>query len=81
MALTNRQIALVLLLDKLGLEGPRTYEERRMVQAAVYIAKVAGVDCGYRYGWYVYGPYSPSLGDDLDKLYGTWRRRKRTEGL
>lgn len=68
MTLSNRQIALVLLIDALGLPWPRTYEERRMVQAAVYIAKVAGVDCGYRYGWYVYGPYSPTLADDLDKL-------------
>ena len=75
MALTNRQIALVLLLDALGLKDPQNYEERKMVQAAVYIAKAAGVDCGYRYGWYVYGPYAPALADDLETIWGTPKRK------
>lgn len=50
-----------------------------MVQAAVYIGKVAGVDLGYRYGWYVYGPYSPSLHEDLVKLWPAKTIRERVE--
>jgi uncharacterized protein YwgA len=33
-------------------------------QKVVYLLQEAGVSLGYDFGWYVSGPYSPSLADD-----------------
>lgn len=65
----NAQLALKLTLDELDVE-PRvsTVDERKTVQKAVYLGQVAGVDLGYRYNWYIMGPYSPSLTRDYFAL-------------
>lgn len=67
----SSQIALKLLLDSLGISPAiKTVNQRMAVQKGVYIAQLAGVDFGYRYNWYVRGPYSPALTRDyyaLDK--------------
>lgn len=50
-----------------GLELPfqiRTFKDRLIMQKAVYLAQAAGVNLGYYYHWYLYGPYSPSLTRD-----------------
>lgn len=63
------QVALKLLLDELGIAGTiGTVRERKTVQKAVYLAQAAGVDLGYRYNWYVMGPYSPGLTRDYFAL-------------
>ena len=62
-------VALKLVLDEL--EVPTsigTLSDRKLVQKAVFLAKHAGVDLGYSYGWYVYGPYSPALTRDYFAL-------------
>jgi hypothetical protein len=38
------------------------------VQKAVYLGQAAGVDLGYRYNWYMMGPYSPALTRDYFAL-------------
>ncbi len=39
-----------------------TFTERKRVQIAVYLLdKVFGMNFGYSYSWYLYGPYSPPL--------------------
>jgi uncharacterized protein YwgA len=43
-------------------------DARKRFQKAVYLGQVAGVDLGYRYGWYVRGPYSPPLANHYYKL-------------
>lgn len=43
-------------------------DARKRFQKAVYLGQVAGVDLGYRYGWYVRGPYSPPLANDYYAL-------------
>ena len=35
-----------------------------ILQKAIYLAQAAGVNLGYYYHWYLYGPYSPSLTRD-----------------
>ncbi|KDN96511.1 hypothetical protein, partial [Hydrogenovibrio marinus] len=35
-----------------------------ILQKAVFLAQLLGVDLGYRYNWYVRGPYSPDLASD-----------------
>ena len=68
-------VALKLVLDNLGVPSAVSkLDERMLVQKAVYLAKAAGVDLGYSYGWYVYGPYSPPLTRDyfaLDEALAT----------
>lgn len=56
---------LKLMLDALGIP-PKidSREDRKVVQKAIYLGQRARVDLGYRYGWYLYGPYSPSLARD-----------------
>lgn len=58
-------IALRLFLDSMGISAKiATVEDRKRVQKAVYLAQVAGADLGYRFSWYLMGPYSPSLTED-----------------
>src|SRR3712207_9330456 len=41
---------------------------RKRVQKAVYIGQLTGVDLGYRFSWYVKGPYSTALTRDYYDL-------------
>ena len=41
-----------------------SFMDRLIMQKAVYLAQAAGVNLGYYYRWYLYGPYSPSLTRD-----------------
>ncbi len=64
-----RLIALKLFLEELGVKnGIDTIEDRKNVQKAVYLGQQTGVDLGYRFGWYVKGPYSPALTKDYYSL-------------
>lgn len=62
---------LALVLKELGVE-PKidTVEDRMAVQKAVYLGQVAlgNHDLGYRYGWYIHGPYCPALTRDYYAL-------------
>lgn len=67
--MNNRQIALKLLLDELGVNPSiETQDDRKRVQKAVYIGQTAGIDLGYRFSWYLMGPYSPDLTQDYYAL-------------
>jgi hypothetical protein len=65
-----RLAALKLFLD--GLEVPATIDtidDRKRVQKAVYLGQtLSGADLGYRFGWYLMGPYSPALTRDYYAL-------------
>jgi uncharacterized protein YwgA len=61
--------ALERVLDALGVEPEiETVDDRKRVQKAIYLGQRAGVDLGYRYGWYKKGPYSPRLTRDYYAL-------------
>jgi uncharacterized protein YwgA len=63
--MNRQQIAVKLTLDKLGLDcSMKSFENRLILQKAVYLCQAAGVNLGYYYQWYLYGPYSPSLTRD-----------------
>ena len=63
------QIALKLFLDELGIDFDiTTIDDRKRVQKAVYLGQLSGVDFGYRFGWYIRGPYSTSLTNDYFPL-------------
>ena len=61
----RQQIALKLTVKGLGLQFQiDTFEDRLILQKAVYLAQSAGVNLGYYYHWYLHGPYCPSLTRD-----------------
>jgi hypothetical protein len=61
----RRQIALKLAAGTLGLDFRiSTFEDRLILQKAVYLMQAAGVHLGHYYQWYLHGPYSPSLTRD-----------------
>lgn len=61
----RQQIGVKLTIDGLNLpfkiDG---FQSRLIMQKSVYLAQAAGVNLGYYYHWYLYGPYSPSLTRD-----------------
>jgi uncharacterized protein YwgA len=69
-----RLVALKLFLAELGIpETIATVHERKRLQKAVYIGQLSDIDLGYRYGWYLMGPYCPALARDyydLDEALG-----------
>jgi len=61
----RRQIGLKLLLDHLGLPlKVESFDDRLILQKAVYLAQSAGVNLGYYFRWYLRGPYCPPVADD-----------------
>jgi hypothetical protein len=81
-AMEPRYAALKLLLDELDVNArPRTFADRKGLQKAVYLGQRAALDLGYRFGWYIKGPYSPGLASDsfalkesLDSGDRGWRK-------
>jgi len=38
------------------------FDSRLILQKTIYLAQtIFGIDLGYSFGWYIYGPYSPDL--------------------
>ena len=61
---------LKLTLDALKVDASiTTVDDRKRVQKAIYLAQAQGLDLGYRYGWYIMGPYCPGLTQDYFKLH------------
>ena len=60
-----RLIALQLFLDQLDVSSEiDSLEDRVRVQKAVYLGQLSGVDLGYRFSWYLRGPYCSKLTKD-----------------
>ncbi|HEX4212150.1 MAG TPA: hypothetical protein VIA06_02335 [Candidatus Dormibacteraeota bacterium] len=65
----RRLIGLKLALDTLGVPARvDTFQDRLALQKATYLAQAAGLQLGYRYSWYLKGPYSPDLTRDYFRL-------------
>lgn len=66
----KKQIVLKLFVQSLGVEGDiNSFEGRKNFQKAVLLGQsLSGVDLGYRFNWYLHGPYSPSLARDYYQL-------------
>ncbi len=61
----RQQIGVKLAIDGLKLSFEiGSFQDRLIMQKAVYLAQAAGIHLGYYYHWYLYGPYSPSLTRD-----------------
>lgn len=65
----RRLIGLKLALDELGVPARvDSFQDRLALQKATYLAQAAGLQLGYRYSWYLKGPYSPDLTRDYFRL-------------
>lgn len=65
----RRQIGLRLTLNAIHCPLYLEYfNERLIIQKAVYLAQAAGIQLGYYYRWYLRGPYSPTLTRDAFAL-------------
>lgn len=65
----GRLVVLQLFLNELGIDSDITsLAHRKTIQKSIYLAQRAGVDLGYRFGWYRLGPYSTSLTRDYYQL-------------
>jgi hypothetical protein len=65
----RQQIGLKLTLDALGFPlRLETFDERMAIQKKIYLCQAAGIHLGYRYNWYLRGPYSPDLTRDAFDL-------------
>lgn len=63
-------IALKMVLDRMGLQLTLSdFDNRLLLQKAVYLLQLARIDLGYRYSWYIRGPYCSELTKDLFDLY------------
>ncbi len=61
----RREIGLKLTISALDLPFQMdTFDDRLILQKAVYLAQEAGVKLGYFYNWYLRGPYSSALAED-----------------
>jgi uncharacterized protein YwgA len=63
-------ILLKLVLDEIGLGDLKIddFRSRKILQKKMYLLQLTGIDLGYRYNWYLYGPYCPALASDTFTL-------------
>jgi len=45
----------------------KRYSDRQLIQAAIYLAQVGGVDLGYAFGWRMHKPFCADLFHDLSE--------------
>jgi uncharacterized protein YwgA len=75
--MSTKLAALNLSLGALGLSADTgSLEDRVKLQKAVYLAQAAGLPLGYRYSWYIRGPYSPDLTRDYFALAPSSARKE-----
>jgi uncharacterized protein YwgA len=88
----RRQIALKLVLEGLGLDiSLSKFYERLIIQKSVYLAQAAGVNMGYEFNWYLRGPYSRAVSNDVFTIQNEtrggaddsigWKLDKETGGM
>ena len=71
-SLSKRLEVLGGLLRRLDSFDMSTFKGRLILQKTVYLMQSMGIFLGYRFNWYVYGPYSPELarhGFELGQRY------------
>lgn len=59
----KRKIGLKLIMDDLKL-GLTRFDDRLTLQKSIYLLEELGLNFGYRFSWYLRGPYSPELTRD-----------------
>lgn len=68
--MSYRFIKLAKIINELGL--PNTldaFENRLLIQKAIYLLQSIGMELNYDFSWYLYGPYSPELASEVYAIY------------
>ena len=68
----DRAIELGLVLKNLDNFSMADFDGRLILQKSVYLLQAFGIYRGYRFSWYIHGPYSPKLASDgfaLQEIY------------
>lgn len=81
---TRRQAALALCSRELGVLNVSDFTARLILQKTIYLLQgLHGLDLGYRYSWYLRGPYSSTLTRDVFEIVenrtlqdSIWQRHK-----
>ena len=58
---TDRALVMGALLKRIGNYDMSTFEGRLILQKTVYLLQSHGLYLGYKFSWYVHGPYCPAL--------------------
>ncbi len=61
----SRAGKLNLVLHHLDLLDINTFQRRKIIQKTIHILREMGMNFRYSYNWYIHGPYSPQLADDV----------------
>ncbi len=80
--MNSARIALKLALDAVDIPiRLDTFSHRLQLQKKIYLVQVSGLDLGYRFSWYLRGPYSTGLAadafalqDDIELGDDEWRQ-------
>ncbi len=63
------QVVLKLVLDEIGLPAQvSSFTQRLLIQKKIYLTQLTGLDLGYRFSWYIHGPYCRELTSDAFQL-------------
>lgn len=64
--MNTQQAALGLALSEVGIPvDVSTFDNRLILQKTTYLLQQAEIHLGYRFRWYIRGPYSPDLTEDV----------------
>ena len=58
---------IIQMLDFSSLD-PTTFANRLIYQKTIYLLQFSGISLGYRFNWYIRGPYSPELTETIYKI-------------
>lgn len=64
----ERAIRLGLILKKIANLNINNFEGRLVLQKTIYLLQSFGFYLGYKFSWYIHGPYSPELTRDAFRL-------------
>jgi len=57
----ERVVLLGLILKRISDFNINTFEGRLILQKSIYLLQSLGLYLGYKFSWYIHGPYSPDL--------------------
>jgi len=69
----ERTVVLGALLRRIGNFDMSTFNGRLVLQKTVYLFQLFGLYLGYKFSWYIHGPYSPDLTRDAFRLQLIYR--------
>ncbi len=61
---------LYMVANEFGLKRD-SFRERVKIQKVIYLLQASGIQLGYGFGWYKYGPYSQDLVNDAYTVLGS----------